>query len=151
MTSSERELILRCLMAFLRHCGAELLPKASMHTVHAVIKLLDSARTQACHVSLLLELLREALAGCKTQELGQVLPDLLDVLLGWAVDPTADQATRCAPQMTSPKVVFYGSDTGQASLYSAKEQKGSSAMATQISCPSLTCIHTVSICAKACS
>ena len=102
VSASERELVLRCMRAFLRHCGSELLPKASIHTVRALLKLLDSPHTHVSYVSAMLDLLREALAGCKPQEGAQVLPDLLDVLLGWAVDPAADQSTRYAQTTMAP-------------------------------------------------
>lgn len=97
VSNAEREFVLSCLRAFLRHCGSELVPKASIHVIRSLLKLLDSSHTQASYVSGLLEVTREALSGCKTLELAQVLPDLLDVLLGWAVDPATEYSTRCAP------------------------------------------------------
>lgn len=94
VTDAERDLIVRCLVTFLQHCGTEILPRASIEVVKSILKLLDSSATLASDVSRLLEALKEALSGCKAQDLAQVLPDLLDVLLGCAVDPAIDQTTR---------------------------------------------------------
>jgi hypothetical protein len=102
VSQTERELVLLCLRAFLRHCGNALVPRASIQVVRSLLKLLDSPKVRASHVSGLLEALREAVPGCVPQELAQVLPDLLDVLLGWAVDPATESSTRCAsPDISS--------------------------------------------------
>lgn len=97
LTPAEQELILQCLGAFLRHCGSDLLPRASMHVVRTILKLLDSAKTQASYVNGLLELLNQGLSGSIPQEIAQMVPDILDVLLGWAVDPTTQHSTRYEP------------------------------------------------------
>jgi hypothetical protein len=104
VSQTERELVLLCFKAFLRHCGSELLPRASIQVVRSLLKLLDSANTEASYVIGLLDVLKEALPDCKPQELAQVLPDVLDVLLGWAVDPATEHSTRCAGNHNSSKL-----------------------------------------------
>jgi hypothetical protein len=105
LSEDQHKLVLRCVKAFLVHCGKEVLPLASMRVARMCQRLLDANQTEARHLQGYLELMKAASAGWNAHEVAQMLPDMLDVLLGWAVDPATPHACRRVHATTSAGAV----------------------------------------------
>eukprot|EP00892_Ulva_mutabilis_P006372 jgi/Ulvmu1/4106/UM019_0085.1 len=90
----QRPLVLQALNHCLQNCPAELQPAVALHVMKAMQTLLDSAVTDTRHLPGYLELMHDAVRLAHAADVGKLLPDMIDVFLGWAVDPTSTQACR---------------------------------------------------------
>lgn len=63
--------------------------------LRAMHRLLDSDTTTAAQLPALLDVMLAAMQAAAAAEAGKVLPDILDVFLGWALDAGCGQQSRC--------------------------------------------------------
>lgn len=95
ISDGQRALVLQALQTFLHSCPADLQPSAALHITKTIQALLDSAMTDTSHLDGYLELMLDAVRFMHDADIGKLLPDMLDLFLGWAVDPSSTQASRC--------------------------------------------------------
>lgn len=95
VTDSQHPLVLRAIQQFMHCCPAELQPSAALQVTKTIQSLLDSPSTDASHLHAYLEVLLDAIQLMRADETGALLPDIIDVFLGWSVDPSSTQPCRC--------------------------------------------------------
>lgn len=95
ISDDQRTWVLQALQRFMQCCPAELQPTAALQVMKTIQALLDAPSTAARDLSAYLEVLSEAIRFMRAVDIGTLLPDMIDVFLGWAVDPTSTQPCRC--------------------------------------------------------
>ena len=71
-------------------------PALAGHVLRSVQRLLEASATTAAQLPAYLEVLLAAVQAAPPVDTGRLLPDLVDVFLGWALDPACSQPARCA-------------------------------------------------------
>ena len=69
--------------------------------------LLDSDRTTLAELEGYLALMHAAVGSCKPAHVGSMLPDILDLLLGWALDESAQPTHWYSFMLMSPYLSHY--------------------------------------------
>lgn len=95
LTAAQHELLLSAVTAFLSSVHTSLRAQAARHVLVMSQRLLDSDKTTAVQLGGYFDLMQAAVAACQPSLVGPLLPDALDLFLGWALDPSTSPAHRC--------------------------------------------------------
>lgn len=100
MSGTQYTLVMQALQHFVQCCPAELRSSAAFKVMKTIQALLDAPSTKSGHLLSYLEVLLDVAPHAHPTDTGMLLPDMIDVFLGWAVDPSSTQPCRCGPGST---------------------------------------------------
>ena len=93
-TAAERELLLIVLNGHVSADAGAAKARIAPPLLRALQRVLDADATNAAHLPGLLDAMHAAVEACTPGEAGAVLPDIVDVFLGWALDAECSQEAR---------------------------------------------------------
>jgi hypothetical protein len=94
LTPDERIRVLQSVQAMTVIARPEVEAELSAHVMHFLQNLLDAEVTAICDLAEILNIMLATIVRCKPQAVGKLLPDIVDVFLGWALDPKCSQPLR---------------------------------------------------------
>jgi hypothetical protein len=95
VTSGHRELVLSAVCGMVAPDVGTVRTRLAVHVLHAFHRLMDAFATTAEQLPGYLETMHCVVEACNPSDVGRLLPDIVDVFLGWALDAECSQDSRC--------------------------------------------------------